>query len=737
MKPAAILLLLLAGACGLPDSDTFGPVPTTIDATHLRWCNSGEPDSIDPAIATTTNALKVVYALFDGPTNYGLDGLPEPGLATSWDVSDDLRRFTFHVRDNAQWSNGRAVDAYDIAYQIVRVLHPSTASPNADQFETMKNAVAYNGNAVRVVMRDVAGFHAGDIVDVVGTGGKTIEQLHAAKQALPDSNEVVAVHAVALRDLDAAVSAAYAHVPAGTTLRLIELSGRPASPSSRDGSEWAYVFWDTGDGVYGWVPRVEIAPKVAAISVAVHGIAKKRIPGVAGDAPLDELAADTAIVRPTVDVPLDALLLLPEALGVRVPDAHTLVLETTDPTPYVISMSPGRALRATPREAVSRWPRRWTDPEHIVTSGPMHLSKWVERDYLEMTRAKNYWNAAAVRLQTITVYSLNDQSASANYYYSGGCDAVTSNNIPGSYLPAINGERGKRDRDFYTAPYLGIYFAFVNTKKVDNVHLRRALSYAIDRSVMPAILHAGQQPTAQLTPGRAIRDLSDDELKLCGVTRTTPGVAMIMITGQLCYVPPPGLDFDPSKAKSELAIARRELGARFPETLTYRYNSGTESHKQIAEYLQASWKKVLNLDIELESQEWKTFISDTRKGNYELARFGNIGNYPDAEAEFLPNFRCASQDNRAQWCDPEFEAAMDAARPIRDRKARLAQIAKAEKILIDAAPVIPLFVYTQFGLQRPYVKDLAVNFPDQPPLARAYIDPAWTTFATPVGGAAP
>ena len=188
---------------------------------------------------------------------------------------------------------------------------------------------------------------------------------------------------------------------------------------------------------------------------------------------------------------------------------------------------------------------------------------------------------------------------------------------------------------------------------------------------------------------------------------------------------------------AELAIARRELGAKFPKTLTYRYNSGTEAHKQIAEYLQSSWSQILGLDIELESQEWKTFISDTRKGNYELARFGNIGNYPDAEAEFLPNFRCTSPDNRAQWCDPEFEAAMDAARPIRDRKARLAQVAKAEKILIEAAPVIPLFVYTQFGVQRPYVKDLAVNFPDQPPLARAYIDPAWKTFAAAVGGAAP
>ena len=144
----------------------------------------------------------------------------------------------------------------------------------------------------------------------------------------------------------------------------------------------------------------------------------------------------------------------------------------------------------------------------------------------------------------------------------------------------------------------------------------------------------------------------------------------------------------------------------------------------VAEYLQQAWTAI-GLHVELESQEWKTFVADTRAGNYELARFGNIGNFPDTESEFLANFRCKSPDNRAQWCDPEFEALMDAARPIADRTLRNAKIHEAEDRLLQSAPVIPIYVYTQKRLVRPYVRDLAVNLIDMAPIERAWLDPDW------------
>src|SRR5689334_5774410 len=85
---AAGAAALLAG-CSLPEGDYFGRVADHPDPTHLRWCNSGEPDYIDPALVTSTTGIPLAYALWDGLTTYGQDGAPRPSLATSWDISPD------------------------------------------------------------------------------------------------------------------------------------------------------------------------------------------------------------------------------------------------------------------------------------------------------------------------------------------------------------------------------------------------------------------------------------------------------------------------------------------------------------------------------------------------------------------------------------------------------------------------------------------------------------------------
>lgn len=689
---AAWLGVLLLAACGLPDGELFGRVPEVTEPRHLRYCNSKEPEAIDPALATTTTAMKITHALFDGLTIHDQDGLPEPSLATAWDVSADLRTYTFHLRDGARWSNGRPITAWDVAYQVIRVLHPLTASPNGEILSTLENASAYLGRRVFALRRPVGPYRAGEIVERATQGEVARIDLRAASREL------------GLRDLGAPAGLAYARVPAGREVALIMTTGGRATLPSPDGTEWAYVFDATGEGVYGWVPAAELdrEPNGDA-AIEVRGIAAK-----------DVVTARGRDLRVTPDV-----------LGIAVPDARTIVFENANPTPYFVSLSNNRALRPTPIEAVSRSPRRWTQPGRIVTSGPMTLAAWQERDKIVVERSPTYWNPGDVRLDRITFFAMEDQAAATSFYFTGGCDAVTANNIPSTYLPVLLGPDGRsRYADFRTAPYLGIYFVYVNTEKLPSRHLRRALALAIDRAQIPRFTQGNELPTAQLTPGTPIRMLDDADLAACGVTRTTPGVALIMKKGALCYVPPPGLDHDPQAARAELLRARAELGAAFPRKLTYRYNAGTEVHKQIAEYLQAAWARI-GLAVELESQEWKTFVADTRKGRYELARFGSIGTLPDTESEFLPLFRCGAPDNRTRYCSPAFERLLDEARPMRDRAARNAILRRAEQVMIEDAPVIPLYVYTQKHLQKPYVRDLAINLIDQPPLWRAWLDPAW------------
>ncbi len=729
MRVAIATALGLAAACGLPEGDYFGPVPEVDDPKHLRWCNYGQPEGHDPAQISSTSAMPIAHALFDGLTRYGNDGHPEPSLAPTWDIAPDQRRATFHLHGRGRWSNGRKITAHDIAYHVARVLHPLTASPSADQLNWVKNNGIYLEGRGKVLLAPAAGLPAGTIVEITGWDGRSLAEHKQAKTRMPDSNRRTSRGRLALRDLGATPGAAYATAPAGTEVTLIELSGRPASlPDPAGGGPWAYVHWNRGDGVFGWVPAAELDGQPnAAVRYRVRPVPRKHIPGL--EAPYDALAADArdAASRPEVELDGRDLLTLPEILGVRAPDEDTFVVEAADPTPHIISTSASRVMRPTPREAVSRSPRRWAEPGTIVTSGPMHLVDSAERDYIELRRSATYWEPEDVKLDRLTIYSMDDQAASANTYYTGRCDAIRGSNVPVSYLPVLAGERrgGRAYLDYTVKPWLGVYFIMVNTQAYDNVHLRRALAYALDRRLIPRVLHGGEFGVASYTPGTPIAQLTDAERTLCGVTRDQPGVALIVEPGKLCYVPPPGLEYDPVKAREELAIARREMGARFPRSVVYKFNTGVEMHKLVAEYVQAQWKQTLGIDVTLESQEWQVFLADTRKQQFQTARLGWIGNAAEPESEFTLLWRCNSPNNRVKWCNPEYDRLLDEAAAMTDRAARLVKVAEAEKVMIEEAPIIPLYNYTQKHLQKPYVRDLHINFIDQPPIWRAWRDPDW------------
>lgn len=715
-----VAVAVVVAGCGLPDGDYFGRVDDDPDPTHLHWCNSGEPEYLDPGLVSSTTGVKLVYAMFDGLTDHNMQGLPELSIATSWKPSADQRHFEFTLREDARWSNGRALDAHDFRYSIARVLHPLTASTNAERLWSLKGGALYTANRGRILLRDVPPFRRGDLVELIGFGDKVAETDAEIRElgAFPDANTRRSESELKLRDLGADESEAYATVPPNTDVTLIELGGPDES--------WAYVHYNERDGVYGWVAasKLTIQPH-GDVVYTLREVPRAHVPGVQmTDA---ERKADEGAERRRGTATGKDLIMLPEQLGIRVPDDHTLVLETWGPMPALWDMTPNRIYRPVPREAVSRWPRKWTKPGKIITSGAFTLSEWKVRDYVRMKKSDTYWDRESVRLETITAYSMNDQAASANYYFVGGCQAVTSNNMPSSYFPALNGKKrgGRAYKDYKVEPYLGIYLYLINTERFPNRHFRRALSHAIDRTAIPKILNGGQIPTARFMPGTPIDRLSPEDRELCGVEEGQDGIATIVKTGELCYVPPAGVDFDLELMNKELDLAREEMGDDFPSGFTLKYNKGVEGHKLIAEYMQAEWQKNTGLSVELESQEWKTFLKDTRAGEFDIARLGWIGNFPDSEAEFLPQYRCDSPDNRTKYCSEEFEKYMDLAAATSDRKQRIEYARLAEQTMVQDVPIIPLYVYTQSHLQKPFVRDLSINLPDQVPLRKAWIDPDW------------
>ncbi|MBM7564560.1 peptide ABC transporter substrate-binding protein [Paenibacillus sacheonensis] len=136
----ASLMLVLTGvlsACGKSGSG---------DDQTFRMNLTSEPPSLDVAQAQDQVSFTVLNGLFEGLTRMDDKGNIVPGVAEKWDISEDGKTYTFHLRDNAKWSNGQPVKAGDFEYSWKRTLDPklNPPAPYAYQLYYIKNAQNYN-----------------------------------------------------------------------------------------------------------------------------------------------------------------------------------------------------------------------------------------------------------------------------------------------------------------------------------------------------------------------------------------------------------------------------------------------------------------------------------------------------------------------------------------------------------------------------------------------------------------
>jgi oligopeptide transport system substrate-binding protein len=134
----ALLLLCLVAGCGSGDQ-----------RADLVILNGAEPESIDPAVVTGQLEGRICYALFEGLLHFDRFGKPQPGIAESWDFSNEGKTYTFHLRATARWSNGDPVTAKDFLLSWKRILLPETASEYAYLLYHVKNAQPFNEGTLK------------------------------------------------------------------------------------------------------------------------------------------------------------------------------------------------------------------------------------------------------------------------------------------------------------------------------------------------------------------------------------------------------------------------------------------------------------------------------------------------------------------------------------------------------------------------------------------------------------
>jgi len=138
LLPVACAILL--AACGSGESNVVKGNREGI----LHFGNGSEPQGLDPYVVTGVPEDHILRAIFEGlavKNPYTLE--PEPGVAQSWDISEDGRVITFHINPEAKWSNGDPMTAHDYVWSWERALNPAMGNLYAYMLFPVKNAEAY------------------------------------------------------------------------------------------------------------------------------------------------------------------------------------------------------------------------------------------------------------------------------------------------------------------------------------------------------------------------------------------------------------------------------------------------------------------------------------------------------------------------------------------------------------------------------------------------------------------
>ncbi|MBS3905194.1 MAG: peptide ABC transporter substrate-binding protein [Simkania sp.] len=115
----------------------------------LRVNIGSEPRTLDPAKARDLQSITMVRMLFEGLTRIDQKDKVEMALAKDVVISEDLKTYTFTLRD-AKWTNGEAIVAEDFVYAWRRVLDPKTPADNAFQLYPIKNAQAIKSGEISI-----------------------------------------------------------------------------------------------------------------------------------------------------------------------------------------------------------------------------------------------------------------------------------------------------------------------------------------------------------------------------------------------------------------------------------------------------------------------------------------------------------------------------------------------------------------------------------------------------------
>lgn len=376
--------------------------------------------------------------------------------------------------------------------------------------------------------------------------------------------------------------------------------------------------------------------------------------------------------------------------GLKAVDNYTLKVTLSYPYAEFVKTLGHPVFSPVPKEAVLKWKDKFS--EHPVGTGPFKFVEWKHEQRVVVVKNSQYYGEPA-RLEKVVFKIFPDEDSAFLAFKAGSLDSTI---IPVGQLKAIKKE-SKYKKHLVVRHILAVDYYGINLKASPwkgNPKLRQALNYLLDRrSICQTILEEGAAPATGFVP------------------KGTPG-----FKGKaMSYT------YNLKKAKQLLKEAGYPGGKGLPK-LELAYNTGA-GHEKALQVFQADAKKV-GIDIEPVGYEWGAYIDKIQSGEVTFYRIGWSADYPTMDNFLFPNFYSENigLDNTTLYDNSEVDGLLKDARKETDEAKQNQLYQKAEKIILDDAPVIPISFPNTLWVNQPWVKGYVRNSLDYAVLERVWLE---------------
>ncbi|MBE5908800.1 MAG: peptide ABC transporter substrate-binding protein [Lachnospiraceae bacterium] len=451
----------------------------------------------------------------------------------------------------------------------------------------------------------------------------------------------------------------------------------------------------------------------------------------------DDLAADYGYMFEVVDGYDEVAGGEADSMNIEATDDKTIVVTLKNSITYWNELLAFPAYFPVREDVVAN--ESWaTDPSTYVCNGAYTMSDWSHNSVITLKKNDNYFDADSVTMPEINFYLSDDANNMLTNFENGSWQMI--DDVPTNEIAAL---KEAYPDEFVVAGQLGTYYVCWNInedilpegsglsgKEAEDARaeIRNAVSLLFDRNyIVDEIGQAGQVPAASFV-AMGLTDADGKEFRENANGGKGGYYAVDSASLQS--------NFDAAIEVLKKYYDYDEASGQFTNfpSMTYLYNT-SEGHKAIGEYLQSALAAV-GINMQLENQEWNTFLETRKAGDYSIARNGWLADYNDPIC-FLDMWTTASGNNDVQfgkgahqsvaaysldltdlgydtkvtdgtWAET-YDVLISDIKTCTDTDTRYALMHKAEDLLMQTGAICPLYFYTDIYMIDSSVKGFFSN----------------------------